>query len=124
VTQEPEDGERAERDQERSDEAHWKVAEAGAAEHDDPSKGERQADAGGGDFSVRVNGELTSEQVEALRAAGIVLDDVGPPEAGYGGNLDVVLTYVCVSAENESDASTKVANVLGADPRYLLARRR
>jgi hypothetical protein len=30
VTDKPQDKERAERDQERSDEAHWKVAEEGA----------------------------------------------------------------------------------------------
>jgi hypothetical protein len=77
------------------------------------------------DFRVRVNGELTPEQVEALRAADCVLDDVGeePSAAGYyGTDLDVALTYVRVSAEDESEASAKVAHALGLDPSNLLAR--
>lgn len=78
-----------------------------------------------GAFRIRVNGELTPEQVEALGAAGVVLDDgeEEPSSAGYyGTDLDVALTYVRVSADDESEASAKVADVLGVDPRDLLAR--
>jgi hypothetical protein len=77
-----------------------------------------------GAFRIRVNGELTPEQVEALGAAGVVLDvEEEPSSAGYyGTDLDVALTYVRVSADDESEASAKVADVLGVDPRDLLAR--
>jgi hypothetical protein len=78
-----------------------------------------------GAFRIRVNGELTPEQVEALGAAGVVLDDVEeePSSAGYyGADLDVALTSVRVSADDESEASAEVADVLGVDPSDLLAR--
>ena len=78
-----------------------------------------------GEFRVRVNGDLTPGQVEALGAADAALDDVGeePSSAGYyGTDLEVTLTYVRVAADDESEASAKVAHALGLDPRNLLAR--
>jgi hypothetical protein len=73
-------------------------------------------------FLVRVSGEITLEQEEDLRSAGILPHDVGTTAAGYGGELDVVLSYVRTSAADERKARAKVAHVLGISPDHLTAR--
>jgi hypothetical protein len=42
------------------------------------------------DFIIGVSGEITPEEEQALRSAGIQRHDAGSTAAAYGGELDVV----------------------------------
>jgi len=68
------------------------------------------------DFIIRVSGEITPEEEQALRSAGIQRHDAGSTAAAYGGELDVVLSFVRTSADNEREARAKVADILGRNP--------
>jgi hypothetical protein len=68
------------------------------------------------DFIVRVSGEITPEEERVLRSAGIQRHDAGSTGADYGGELDVVLSFVRTSAKNEREARAQVAHILGCNP--------
>jgi hypothetical protein len=74
------------------------------------------------DFIVRVSGEITPEEERALRSAGIQRHDAGSTATDYGGELDVVLSFVRTSADNEREARAKVAHILGCNPDDVTAR--
>ena len=74
------------------------------------------------DFIIRVSGDITPEEEQALRSAGIQRHDAGPTPAAYGGELDVVLSFVRTFADNEREARAKVADILGCNPDDLTAR--
>jgi hypothetical protein len=73
------------------------------------------------DFIIRVSGEITPEEEQALRSAGIQRHDAGSTAAAYGGELDVVLSFVRTSADDESEARAKVAHILGCNPEDVTA---
>jgi hypothetical protein len=73
------------------------------------------------DFIIRVSGEITPEEEQALRSAGIQPHDAGSTAAAYGGELDVVLSFVRTSADDESEARAKVAHILGCNPEDVTA---
>jgi hypothetical protein len=74
-------------------------------------------------FWVGIKGDLTAEQMEALKTAGIVLDDLRLISAGYGTptQWETMRTCVHVPAVDESEAKTEVARTLGVDAGDLLA---
>jgi hypothetical protein len=73
------------------------------------------------DFIIRVSGEITPEEEQALRSAGVLRHDAGSTAAAYG-ELDVVLSFVRTSAHNEREARAKVAHILGRNPDDVTAR--
>jgi hypothetical protein len=78
------------------------------------------------EYAVAVKGELTADQVEMLRSAGIRLDDkIGPTTYAGFNELGPVATYVVLDAQDEGDARRKVADPLGVgvDPRELVSAR-
>ena len=74
-------------------------------------------------FWVGIKGDLTAEQMEALKTAGIVLDDLRLISAGYGTppQWETMRTCVHVPAVDESEARTEVARAVGVDADDLLA---
>jgi hypothetical protein len=74
------------------------------------------------DFIVRVSGEITPEEERALRSAGIQHHDAGSAASAYGGELDIVLSFVRTSADSEREARAKVAHILGCNPDDVTAR--
>ena len=74
-------------------------------------------------FWVGIKGDLTAEQREALKAAGIVVDDLRLISAGYGTptQWETMRTCVHVPAVDESEARTEVARAVGVDADDLLA---
>jgi hypothetical protein len=74
------------------------------------------------DFIVRVSGEITPEEERALRSAGIQRHDAGSAASAYGGELDIVLSFVRTSADSEREARAKVAHILGCNPDDVTAR--
>jgi hypothetical protein len=73
-------------------------------------------------FIIRVSGEITLEEERALRSAGIQRRDAGSATAAYGGELNVVLSFVRASAGSEREARAKVAHILGCNPDDVTAR--
>lgn len=73
------------------------------------------------EFIIRVSGEITPEEAQALRSAGIRRHDAGSTAAAYGGELDAVLSFVRISAANERAARAKVAHILGCNPEDVSA---
>jgi hypothetical protein len=74
------------------------------------------------EFTVAIGRDLSAEQVETLKDAGITPERVPKVFAGYSGKYDVTLSCVRVSAADKAEARSKVAVVLGFDPEDLLAR--
>jgi hypothetical protein len=77
-----------------------------------------------GDFWVGVRGDLTAEQIEALKAAGIVVYDLRRTAGGWGEppiEWETLRTFVRVSAPDDSGAKGEVAQALGLDAGDLLA---
>lgn len=77
-----------------------------------------------GDFWVGIRGELTAEQLEALKSAGIVAYDLRKTAAGWGEppiEWETQRTFVRVSAAGDSEARGEVAQPLGLDADDLLA---
>jgi hypothetical protein len=74
-------------------------------------------------FWVGIRGDLTAEQREALKAAGIVVDDLRLISAGYGTppQWETMRTCVHVPAVDEAEAKTEVARTLGVEAGDLLA---
>jgi hypothetical protein len=74
-------------------------------------------------FWVGITGDLTAERREALKAAGIVVDDLRLISAGYGTppQWETMRTCVHVPAVDEAGARTEVARALGVDAGDLLA---
>lgn len=70
-----------------------------------------------------IKGDLTAEQREALKTAGIVVDDLRLISAGYGipTQWETMRTCVHVPAVDESEARTEVARTLLVDAGDLLA---
>jgi hypothetical protein len=60
-------------------------------------------------FIIRVSGEITPEEERALRSAGIRRHDAGSAPDAYGGERDVVLSFVRTSTDSEREARAKVA---------------
>jgi hypothetical protein len=76
-----------------------------------------------GDFWVGVRGDLTAEQIEALKAAGIVVYDLRRTAGGWGEppiRWETLRTFVRVSASDDSEAKGEVAGALGLDAADLL----
>ena len=74
-------------------------------------------------FWVGIRGDLTAAQREALKTAGIVVDDLRLISAGYGTppQWETMRTCVHIPAVNESEAKTEVARTLGLEAGDLLA---
>jgi hypothetical protein len=73
------------------------------------------------DFIIRVSGEITLEEERALRSAGIQRH-AGSAAAAYGGELNVVLSFVRASSDSDREARAKVAHILGCNPDDVTAR--
>lgn len=77
-----------------------------------------------GDFWVGVRGDLTAEQTEALKAAGIVVYDLRRTAGAWGETpveWQTLRTFVRVSTADDSEAKDEVAEALGLDATDLLA---
>ena len=77
-----------------------------------------------GEFWVGVRGDLTAEQMEALKAAAIVAYDLRRTAGGWGEppiEWETLRTFVRVSARDDSEAKGDVARALGLDADDLLA---
>jgi hypothetical protein len=77
-----------------------------------------------GDFWVGIRGDLTAEQLEALKSAGIVAYDLRRTAGGWGEppiEWETLRTFVRVSAREDSEARGEVAEALGLDAADLLA---
>jgi hypothetical protein len=79
------------------------------------------------EFWIGAPGELSTEQLAALSEAGIAVDDFRQLATGRSGHeavviaWEVVRTFVRVPAEDESQATAKVAEALRVDARDLRA---
>jgi hypothetical protein len=72
------------------------------------------------EFRVGVPRELTADQVAALRLVGITHDHESGPTTYAGFNdLDAMVTYVRLEAEDEREARQKVGEALDLDPLSL-----
>lgn len=72
------------------------------------------------EFWIGAPGELSTEKLAALSEAGIAVDDLRQLVSGRGEGpiaWEVIRTCVRVSAEDESQATGKVAEALGVDAR-------
>jgi hypothetical protein len=77
-----------------------------------------------GDFWVGIRGDLTAEQLEALKSAEIVAYDLRRTAAGWGEppiEWETQRTFVRVSAADDSEAKGEVARALGLDADDLVA---
>jgi hypothetical protein len=79
---------------------------------------------GMGEFWVGIRGDLTAEQIEALKAAGIVVYDLRRTAGAWGEppfEWETLRTFVSVSAADDSEAKSVVAQPLGLDDTDLIA---
>jgi hypothetical protein len=77
-----------------------------------------------GDYWVGIRGDLTAEELEALKSAGIVAYDLRRTAGGWGEppiEWETLRTFVRVSAGEDSEARGVVAEALGLDAADLLA---
>ncbi|HEY3070510.1 MAG TPA: hypothetical protein VGJ34_09350 [Gaiellaceae bacterium] len=77
-----------------------------------------------GEFWVGIRGDLAPEQIEALKAAGIVAYDLRKMAVGWGEppiEWETLRTFVRVSASEDSEAKEEVARALGIDAHDLVA---
>ena len=76
------------------------------------------------EFRVGVPRELTADQVAGLRLVGITHDHESGPTTYAGFNdLDAMVTYVRLEAEDEREARQKVGEALDLDPLRLASAR-
>lgn len=76
------------------------------------------------DFWVGIRGDLTAEQIKALKLAGIVAYDLRRTAAAWGEppvEWETLRTFVRVAADDDSEAKAEVAQALGLDADDLLA---
>ena len=72
------------------------------------------------EFRVGVPRELTADQVAGLGLVGITHDhESGPPTYAGFNDLETMVTYVRLEAEDEREARQKVGEALGLDPMRL-----
>jgi hypothetical protein len=64
---------------------------------------------------------LAEKQIEALKSAGVAVDDLRRLAAGFAPNWETMRTFVLVTGADESVARAEVAQTLGLDAEDLLA---
>jgi hypothetical protein len=72
------------------------------------------------EFWVGVRGDLTAEQIDALRSAGVAVDDLRRLSVGRDDEWTTARTFVCAEAEDEAGARAEVAGALGLNADDLL----
>jgi hypothetical protein len=73
------------------------------------------------EFWVGIKGDLAAEQAEALKSAGIAVDDLRRVSAGYAPQWHTLRTFLRASAADESEARAEIARVLDLDADDLIA---